>query len=125
MLIPKLGEVKLASAGVLVYVAGLVTVATAPNLTMTALGLARCGLGVGAYNPSASSLASQQADVHDRGSVMGTYQSSSSLARVIGPFVSGPIYTALGAGAPFVVGACVTLPAIWFIWLARARSRES
>ncbi|MGH8323119.1 MAG: MFS transporter, partial [Steroidobacteraceae bacterium] len=75
-----------------------------------------------AFNPSASSLASKQADVHDRGTVMGTYQSSSSLARVIGPFVSGPVYVALGPSAPFLVGACVTLPAILFIWRARFRA---
>jgi len=123
LLVPRLGEGKLATLGVLTFVAGLVTVAVAPNLVMTGLGLALCGIGVGSFNPSASSLASKQADVHDRGSVMGTYQSSSSLARVIGPFVSGPIYAALGPGAPFLVGACVTLPAIWFIWRARARSR--
>jgi MFS family permease len=124
LLVPRLGEEKLASIGILVYVAGLVTVAVAPSLVVTGLGLALCGTGVGAFNPSASSLASKQADVHDRGSVMGTYQSSASLARVIGPFISGPIYGALGPAAPFLVGACVTLPAILFIWLARSRSRD-
>ena len=55
---------------------------------------------------------------------MGTYQSSGSLARVIGPFTSGPIYAALGPSAPFLIGACVTLPAAWFVWLARARARS-
>jgi DHA1 family tetracycline resistance protein-like MFS transporter len=125
VLVPRLGEAKLASVGVLVYVCGLITVAVAPNLAATGLGLALCGIGVGSFNPSASALASKQAQAHDRGSVMGTYQSSSSLARVIGPFVAGPIYSALGPGAPFLVGASVTLPAIWFVWLAQSRaSRE-
>ena len=120
-LVPRLGEAKLATFGVFAYVAGLVTVAAAPSLAVTGLGLALCGVGVGSFNPSASSLASKQADAHDRGTVMGTYQSSSSLARVIGPFVSGPLYATLGPGAPFLVGACVTLPAVWFIWLARSQ----
>ena len=123
VLVPRLGEAKLATFGVFVYVIGLVTVAGAPSLAITGLGLALCGIGVGSFNPSASSLASKQADTHDRGAVMGTYQSSSSLARVIGPFVSGPIYAALGPGAPFLVGACVTLPAVWFIWRVGARAR--
>jgi len=122
VLVPRLGEVKLATFGVCAYVAGLITVAEAPNLGITGLGLAFCGIGVGAFNPSASSLASKQADVHDRGAVMGTYQSSTSLARVIGPFVSGPIYAAFGPSAPFLVGACVTVFAVWFIWLARPRA---
>lgn len=124
VLVPRLGEAKLATIGVLAYVAGLVTVAGAPSLAITGLGLALCGIGVGAFSPSASSLASKQADVHDRGAVMGTYQSSSSLARVIGPFVSGPIYAAWGASAPFLVGACVTFSAIWFIWRVGARARD-
>lgn len=123
VLVPRLGEAKLATFGVFVYVIGLVTVAGAPSLAITGLGLALCGIGVGSFNPSASSLASKQADSHDRGAVMGTYQSSGSLARVIGPFVSGPIYAALGPGAPFLVGACVTLPAVWFIWRVGARAR--
>jgi MFS transporter, DHA1 family, tetracycline resistance protein len=122
VLVPRLGEARLATLGVFAYVAGLVTVADAPSLAITGLGLALCGVGVGSFNPSASSLASKQADVHDRGTVMGTYQSSGSLARVIGPFVSGSIYAALGPGAPFLVGACVTLPAVWFVWLARRRA---
>ena len=122
VLVPRLGEARLATFGVCAYVAGLVTVGEAPSLGVTGLGLALCGIGVGAFNPSASSLASKQADVHDRGAVMGTYQSSSSLARVIGPFLSGPIYVALGPSAPFLTGACVTVFAVWFIWLARARS---
>ena len=123
VLVPRLGEARLATFGVFVYVIGLVTVASAPSLAITGLGLALCGIGVGSFNPSASSLASKQADAHDRGAVMGTYQSSGSLARVIGPFVSGPIYAALGPGAPFLVGACVTLPAVWFIWRVGARAR--
>jgi DHA1 family tetracycline resistance protein-like MFS transporter len=125
VLVPRFGETKVAGIGILVYVAGLVTVAFAPSMAVTGLGLALCGTGVGAFNPSASSLASKQAQVHDRGSVMGTYQSSASLARVIGPFVAGPIYGALGPSAPFLVGACVTLPAIFFIWRARTARTSS
>ena len=74
-----------------------------------------CGLGLGAYNPSASALASRQSGQQDRGAVMGAYISSASLARVIGPFTSGPIYAQLGSAAPFLVGACVTLPAAWLV----------
>jgi len=116
VLAPKLGEQKLATLGVSAYVVGLVVVAEAPNITVTAIALALCGIGVGAFNPSASALASKQADDHDRGAVMGTYQSSTSLARVLGPFVSGPVFQWLGPAAPFVIGACVALPAAWFVW---------
>jgi MFS transporter, DHA1 family, tetracycline resistance protein len=122
LLAPRLGEVRLATWGVLAYVAGLVTLAWAPVLGATVGGLLLCGLGLGAYNPSASALASQQSRGHDRGAVLGAYVASASLARVIGPFTSGPLYAVLGAAAPFVVGACVTLPAAWLVRRAPRRA---
>jgi DHA1 family tetracycline resistance protein-like MFS transporter len=120
LLVPRLGEVRLARYGALAYVAGLVVLATAPTLAATLAGLILCGAGLGAYNPSAFALASRQAHGHDRGAVMGTYVASASLARVLGPLTSGSIYALLGSAAPFLVGACVTLPAAWLVGRARA-----
>ena len=115
VLAPRLGEAPLAMCGALAYVAGLSTLAIAATLPTTIVGLIACGAGLGAYNPSAFALASRQAGVHDRGAVMGTYVASASLARVLGPLTSGAIYTLWGPSAPFLVGACVTLPATWLI----------
>ena len=115
ILAPWLGEARLAMFGVLAYVSGLITLAQAPVLTVTVIGLMLCGTGLGAYNPSAFALASKQSRGHDRGAVLGAYVASASLARVIGPFTSGPIYALLGPAAPFLVGACVTLPAAWLV----------
>jgi len=120
VLAPKLGEVRLATGGVLAYVAGLVILARAPVLTVTVAGLLLCGIGLGAYNPSASALASKQSRSHDRGAVMGAYVTSASLARVLGPFTSGALYAMLGPAAPFLIGACVTLPAAWLLRRAAA-----
>jgi DHA1 family tetracycline resistance protein-like MFS transporter len=115
LLAPRLGEARLATWGVLAYVAGLATLAWAPVLAGTVAGLLLCGIGLGAYNPSAFALASLQSRGHDTGAVTGAYVASASLARVIGPFTSGPLYAMLGPAAPFVVGACVTLPAAWLV----------
>jgi hypothetical protein len=51
---------------------------------------------------------------------MGAYVASASLARVLGPFSSGALYAALGPAAPFLIGACVTLPAAWLVRRASA-----
>ena len=115
VLAPRLGEVRLALAGVLIYVAGLVTLGLGATLAVTIFGLLLCGTGLGAYNPSAFALASHQSRGHDRGAVLGAYASSASLARVLGPFTSGALYSLLGPAAPFVIGACVTLPAAWLL----------
>jgi hypothetical protein len=54
---------------------------------------------------------------------MGTYQSGLSLARAFVPFASGALYAGLGSSAPFVAGACVSLPAAWFIWHSQRAAR--
>ncbi|MBS0579777.1 MAG: MFS transporter [Proteobacteria bacterium] len=120
ILAPRLGEARLAMCGVLLYVAGLLLLGLSPAIAGTVAGLVLCGFGLGAYTPSASALASRQSAPHERGAVMGAYIASSSLARVIGPFTSGLIYVLLGSGAPFLVGACVTLPAAWLVHRAGA-----
>jgi DHA1 family tetracycline resistance protein-like MFS transporter len=116
VLVPRLGERRLAQVGVLCYVAGLLLVGLAGNSLMAAaLGLLSCGAGMGAFSPSASALASRQSDGGDRGAVMGTYQSATSLARVIGPFIGVPMFALWGANSPFIAAACITAPAVLLI----------
>ncbi|HTW38758.1 MAG TPA: MFS transporter [Steroidobacteraceae bacterium] len=121
-LAPRLGEALLGSCGAAAYALGLALVALAGrNVLLVGAGLALAGLGMGAFTPSASALASRQSRGADRGAVMGTYQASTSLARVIGPFASGYIYELVGPNAPFWAGACLTLPAIWLLLRVRRR----
>ena len=123
LLVPRVGEVRLAVFAILSWVMGLAIVAYSSHLPLALLGLACCGVGSGLFNPSASALASKQATQRDRGAVMGTYQSGLSLARAIVPFVSGALYAGLGPSAPFLAGACVTLPAAWLIWNSQRAAR--
>ena len=120
LLAPRLGEARLAAGGVLLYVVGLICLGQAPMITVAVIGLLLCGVGLGAYNPSAFALASKQSRAHDRGAVIGAYVASASLARVLGPFTSGPLYALWGPAAPFLMGACVTLPAAWLVRRAPA-----
>ncbi len=124
ILVPRMGESRLAMWGAVVFVCGLLIVSESTGAALTVGGLALCGIGLGAFTPSNSAMASRQSGTHDRGAVMGTYQSSVSLARVFGPFASGPLYASFGASAPFLAGACVVLPALWFIRRARASSLQ-
>jgi DHA1 family tetracycline resistance protein-like MFS transporter len=116
VLVPRIGERALAQAGIASYVVGLLLVALAgDSLMAAALGLLFCGAGMGAFSPSVSALASRQSHGGNRGAVMGTYQAATSLARVIGPFVAGPVYAFWGANSPFIAAACITVPAILLI----------
>ena len=122
VLVPRLGERRLAQAGVLCYVAGLLLVGLAgDSLMAAALGLLCCGAGMGAFSPSASALASRQSHGGDRGAVMGTYQSATSLARVIGPFIGVPMFELWGANSPFIAAASITAPAALLIWRSQGR----
>jgi MFS transporter, DHA1 family, tetracycline resistance protein len=119
MLAPRFGEALLGGAGAVTYGCGLLLVAVSGrHLPGIGLGFALAGLGMGAFTPSASALASKQSRGDDRGAVMGTYQASTSLARVIGPFASGLLYSGLGPNAPFFTAAALALPAAWLLWHA-------
>jgi len=123
VLAPRFGEARLAVCAILAYVTGFVIVGYSSHLPLALIGLAFCGVGSGLFNPTASALASRQATSRDRGAVMGTYQSGSSLARALIPFVSGALYAGVGPSAPFLAGACLTLPAAWLIWNSQRAAR--
>ena len=117
----RFGETSVALAGIAAYLSGLLLLAFATDLALMIAGGALCGIGAGAYLPSLSSLVSKQAQPQERGVVMGTYQSATSLARIIGPMVSGAIYAGIAFNAPFLLGVVVALPALWLI----ARSQRA
>ena len=112
VLVPKFGEQRLAVMGASTYIIGLLIVAFAPGFIPAVAGLLMCGAGIGAYQPAASALASRQSDEGNRGVVMGTFQSGSSLARVIGPSISGPVFGLWGSSAPFLLGVALVAPAV-------------
>jgi MFS family permease len=59
--------------------------------------------------PILTALVSELAPEHERGEVIGVYQSVSSLGRIIGPNVGGTFFTTVSAGAPYIAGACIML----------------
>jgi DHA1 family tetracycline resistance protein-like MFS transporter len=120
-LVPRFGEYRLALAGIACWVCGMFALALSSSLLLTLPGLVLCGLGAGAFTPSGSALASHQAQAHNRGAILGTYQVGTSLARVTAPFVSGSIFQRFGPSAPFLLGGLVTLQAAWCMLAARRR----
>ncbi|HNR21537.1 MAG TPA: MFS transporter [Steroidobacteraceae bacterium] len=123
ILVPRFGEYRVAYAGIGAFVVGMLIAALSPGIGVAVVGLAICGAGSGAFLPSGSALASKQASGNNRGSVLGTYQASSSLGRVIGPFVSGAVFARFGTGAPLVLGALIAAPAVLGIALSRRHAQ--
>jgi MFS family permease len=125
LLVPRFGEKTIAISGIAIYMAGLAVLASVQAIAPAMAGLALCGIGAGAFTPCASALASKQAEPHERGAVLGTYQASSSLARIFGPAASGPLFAHVSPVAPFVAAICALAPAIWFVSRLRRDQRRN
>jgi MFS transporter, DHA1 family, tetracycline resistance protein len=116
ILAKRLGERGVAAAGVVGFGAGLAMMAFFHQPWALWPSLVIAGLGLGLATPSLSALASFQASPQERGTVMGAFQSGTSLGRVIGPAISGPIYALIGQSAPFILAAALAVPAMLMLW---------
>ena len=109
------GERKLLIVSLVLLAVGYIVLSQATSLPEV---LFACGVlagGSGLFNPSISSLVSKEAQPHERGAVLGTYQGATALSRVIGPAFSGLVYARLGTSAPFLVGVALVVPALAFM----------
>ncbi len=94
-------ERSLAIAGSVLLAVGFVGVPGARSVTLLLVPLGLCAVGRAILQPSLMSVASFAAGSHARGSAMGTFQASASLARVLGPLAAGFLYDRSQA-APFL-----------------------
>jgi DHA1 family tetracycline resistance protein-like MFS transporter len=103
----RFGEARLVVAGAALITLGLAGLPFAVSLPRLLVINTCLALGMGLLNPSITSLISRQADAGERGGVMGVSQAASSLARIIGPALAGPLFTLFGRNAPYYAGAVV------------------
>ena len=71
------------------------------------------------FMTSLQSLLAERAPANARGMLLGTLQSSTSLARFMGGALSGLIYTGWGLDTPFLLAALAMLPALALVWVLR------
>jgi MFS family permease len=79
----------------------------APSVALLLVPLTAAALGRGVSQPALMSLVSFAATPRNRGAVMGVYQSSASLARVVGPVLAGLLYDVRVAWPFWLAGALV------------------
>lgn len=92
----------LATVGSALLAAGFLALPLAPSVALLLVPLGLCAVGRAILQPALMSMVSFGADARARGSVMGTFQASASLARVLGPIAAGWLYDRQLA-APFVL----------------------
>ena len=110
-LLPRFGEQRVATAGLLINAGGLLLLALLgmfPVLPLLACGIAMFTFGDGLFQPSVSALIADAAPAGRQGEVQGANQAQQSIARMGGPLASAWLY-GLHAGAPYVVAATVLL----------------
>lgn len=100
----RFGERRLALFGFGLMAVSMLAVPFMPGVGWTLLPLGLSAIGRALGQPPLLSLVSLAASPQTRGAVLGTFQSSASLARVVGPAVAGALYQFEGAG-PFVLAA--------------------
>lgn len=86
------GEIFLMIAGSLMLTVSFVAVPWSPTVGLLLLPLGLASIGRAISQPALMSLVSKKSPTHMRGAVMGTFQASASLGRVIGPMIAGYLF---------------------------------
>jgi DHA1 family tetracycline resistance protein-like MFS transporter len=103
----RFGEARLVAVGSALIALGLIGLPFALTLPRLMVVNTLLPLGMGLLNPSLTSLISKEAGADERGGVLGVSQSGSSLARILGPAIAGPLFSAYGRDTPYYVAAAV------------------
>lgn len=117
----RLGEKRVIVAGAIAFVIGFSLVPSVYRLPLLYFVAFLIAIGQGLCYPALTSLISKVSPDSERGSLLGLATSAGSLARFLGPLVSGTLYDAAGARGAFYGGGAVM--AIALLVAARMRSR--
>lgn len=100
----RFGEKRLLVVGVLCLAFAFAGLPWMPLISLLMIPLIVASIGRGMAQPAMLSLVSVAAQAPERGSVMGIFQSSASLGRVLGPTLAGFLYDRF-FGIPFLFGS--------------------
>ncbi len=124
----KFGEIPLVLAGTFIMAVGLISVSIVEQLIPHIIWgqYLACGiltLGNGLATPVLTSLVSQYAPENERGELLGIYQSTQSLGRIVGPNLGGILFGSIAAGAPFIAGGIIMLGAGFLAFRLRGNNK--
>jgi multidrug resistance protein len=124
-LAPRFGESKLVLIGVASYCFGLLWMTQSPDWLYMMFGITFTSGGGALAVTSMTSLVSRQAGEHERGLVLGVYNSSAWMGRFIGPPVSGLLFQAISVQAPLYGAALIMFTCFWAVRALRAHQRRT
>ncbi len=104
----KYKEIRMAITGVVFVVLGLATLVFSYGVILGAIALAVMAVGYSLANPCLMAMVSKASAADSHGTAFGLYQSSSSLARIVGPIMAGYLYD-IRIEFPFVSGILLVM----------------
>jgi DHA1 family tetracycline resistance protein-like MFS transporter len=84
--------------------------------------LAFAAFGQSVAWPNVAALISRNVDWQHQGQYLGLNNAAGALARVVGPFCAGLLFSNAGVNAPFFFSGALVIPAIFFALASRRRS---
>jgi DHA1 family tetracycline resistance protein-like MFS transporter len=111
VLLPTLGEKRLAETGLAINAVGfllLAALALVPTTALLFVAIVVFNLGDGLFQPACNAIVSNSVSDTMQGQVQGASQGIQSVGRVIGPLVVAAVYT-LGAGLPYLLGGALVV----------------
>jgi len=124
-LAPKFGESKLVLFGVASYCFGLLWMTQVPSWEWMLFGITFTAGGGAIAVTSMTSLVSRQAGEHERGLVLGVYNSSAWMGRFIGPPCSGFLFQTIAVQAPLYGAALIMFSCFWAVLALRSHLKRS
>ncbi|MBC8099728.1 MAG: MFS transporter, partial [Armatimonadetes bacterium] len=118
-ILPRFGEARLATAGMMLMGVGFVLIALIPvtkSVALVFISILFTAFGNGLILPTLRSLISATVSPREQGKIQGGNESIQALARVVGPLCPGYTYTVISASAPYWIGAGVLLLGAITVW---------
>jgi DHA1 family tetracycline resistance protein-like MFS transporter len=123
-LVRRFGGTQVLMAGLMLIGVGMTTQGFAPVWQVAVAGLFFVTLGQSLTFPNISGLISQSAPPDRQGEMLGLNMACNALARVVGPVAGSAMFAGINPGAPFIVGALLTLPGMALVRAVGRRVRD-
>ncbi len=124
-LVPRFGESKMVLFGVAAYFFGVMWMTQAPIWQVMLLGITFTAGGGAMAVTCMTSLVSRQAGEHERGFVLGVYNSSVWMGRFIGPPIAGLLFQSVAIQAPLYSAAIIMFSCFWAVRALRSHLKRT
>lgn len=108
-LAPRVGEKRLALAGIVLLIPALALIGVAPGQGVLYAGLFLLAVGSALATPSLTALVSLYAPSDRQGEALGTFRSLGALARAVAPLIAASLYWRYGSALPYYACAALLL----------------